>query len=61
MSRRAPIIAGVLVILLAALAVFLLVRPKMDEVDQAEVQLQAAQDQEIALEAQLRALQEAQA
>ena len=61
MSRRAPIIAGVVAILLAALATYFLVLPKMDEVDAAQEQLQIAQDQEIALDAQLRALQEAQA
>jgi len=61
MSRRAPIIAGVVAILLAALSVFLLVLPKMGEVEAAEEQLQLSEDEEISLEAQLRALQEAQA
>ena len=61
MSRRAPIVAGVLMALVAVLAVFFLVLPKMNEVSEADDQLQAAQDQEIGLEAELRALQQAQA
>lgn len=47
--------------LLNVLLVFFLVLPKMNEVSETSDQLQAAQDQEIALEAQLRALQQAQA
>lgn len=47
--------------LVLVLAVVLLVLPKMREVTGADEQLQAAQDQEIALEAELRALQQAQA
>lgn len=61
MSRRAPIIAGVVAILLALLAVFLLVMPKMREVDETQEQLVAAQDEEVALEAELESLQQAQA
>ena len=61
MSRRAPIIAAVVAIVLALLAVFLLVMPKMREVDETQEQLQAAQDEEIALEAELESLQQAQA
>jgi len=60
-SRRAPVVAGVLMVLVAVLAVFFLVLPKMNEVSEAQDQLQAAQDQEIGLEAELRALQQAQA
>ena len=60
-GRRAPIIAGAAAILVAVLAVILLVLPKMGEVSQTEEELQAAQDEEISLDAQLRALQEAQA
>jgi len=59
-SKRAPLIAGAVSIVIALLAVFLLVVPKMNEVTEAEEQLQGAQDEEIALEAQLRALQQAQ-
>ena len=61
MNRRAPIIAGVIAVAVALLAVFLLVRPKMSEVSQTEDDLQAAEDQEVTLAAQLNALQDAQA
>jgi len=60
-NRRAPIIAGVIAVAVALLAVFLLVRPKMSEVSQTEDDLQAAEDQEVTLAAQLNALQDAQA
>jgi Tfp pilus assembly protein PilO len=60
-SRRAPIIAAAAAILIAVLAVLLLVLPKMGEVSQTEEELQATQDEEISLDAQVRALQEAQA
>jgi Tfp pilus assembly protein PilO len=60
-NRRAPIIAGAIVLLVALLAVFLLVLPKMSEVGETEDQLQEAQDQEINLAAQLNALEDAQA
>lgn len=61
MNRRAPIIAGVIAVAVALLAVFLLVRPKMSEVSTTEGDLQAAEDQEVTLAAQLNALQDAQA
>ncbi len=61
MNRRAPIIAGVIAALVALLAVFLLVLPKMGEVSTAQDQLQTAEDQEVTLAAQLNALQDAQA
>jgi Tfp pilus assembly protein PilO len=60
-NRRAPIVAGAIAVLIAVLAVFLLVLPKMGQVSETEDELQAAQDEEINLEAQLRALEEAQA
>lgn len=60
MNRRAPIVAAAIAVVVALLLVFLLVLPKMREVGEAEDQLQAAQDQEIALAAELRALQQAQ-
>lgn len=60
MNRRAPIIAGA-VLLVALLAVFLLVLPKMSEVGETEDQLQETQDEEINLAAQLNALEDAQA
>ena len=59
MNRRAPLIAGAIVVLVAILAVFLLVLPKMREVDRTQEQLQAAEEQEITLEAQLNSLQDA--
>lgn len=61
MNRRAPIIAGAVSAVLVLLAVFLLVLPKMGEVGEVRDQLEAAQDEEIGLEAQLRSLQEAEA
>jgi Tfp pilus assembly protein PilO len=60
-NRRAPIIAGAASILVAVLAILLLVLPKMGEVSQTEEELQAAQDDETSLDAQLGVLQEAQA
>ena len=61
MNRRAPIIAGAIVLLVALLAVFLFVLPKMSEVGETEDQLQETQDEEINLAAQLNALEDAQA
>jgi Tfp pilus assembly protein PilO len=61
MNKRAPIIAGAIALLVALLAVFLLVLPKMSSVGETEDQLQAAEDQEINLAAQLNALEDAQA
>jgi Tfp pilus assembly protein PilO len=60
-NRRAPLFAGGAFALIAVLAVVLLVLPKMGEVGEAQDELETAQDQELALEAQLRALQDAQA
>jgi Tfp pilus assembly protein PilO len=60
-NRRAPIIAGVIAVLVALLAVFLLVLPKMGDVNTAEEELEAAEDREVALAAQLNALQDARA
>jgi Tfp pilus assembly protein PilO len=59
-NRRAPIIAGAAAVIVAILAIVLLVLPKMGEVTEVEADLEAAQDQEVQLEAQLRALQQAQ-
>ena len=61
MNRRAPIIAGAIVLLVALLAVFPLVLPKMSEVGETEDRLQETQDEEINLAAQLNALEDAQA
>lgn len=61
MNRRAPIIAGAVAALLVVLAVFVLVLPKMGEVGEVRDELEAAENQEITLEAELRSLQQAQA
>jgi Tfp pilus assembly protein PilO len=60
-NRRAPLIAAAAFVVVAILLVVLLVLPKMGEVGEAQDELTAAQDQEIALEAELAALQDAQA
>jgi Tfp pilus assembly protein PilO len=60
-NRRAPIIAGVISAAVALLAVLLLVLPKMSDVSTTEEELQSAEDQEVALTAQLDALQDAEA
>jgi Tfp pilus assembly protein PilO len=59
-NRRAPIAAAAIAVLVALLLIFLLVLPKMREVSDTEEELQAAKDQEMALAAELRALQDAQ-
>lgn len=61
MNRRPPIIAGAVAAGLAVVAVAVLVLPKMGEVGETRDELEAAQDQEISLEAQLGALRDAQA
>lgn len=61
MNRRAPIIAGAAFALIAVIALVILVLPKMGQVGEAEDELTAAQDQELALSAQLGALQDAEA
>jgi Tfp pilus assembly protein PilO len=59
-NRSAPIIAGAIALVVAILAVFLLVLPEMNDVSEAQDQLQRAEDRETTLQAQLRALQDAQ-
>lgn len=61
MNTRAPIIAGAIALVVALLAVFLLVRPKMGEVSETEDQLQAVEDQGITLAAELNSLRDVQA
>jgi Tfp pilus assembly protein PilO len=61
MSRRGPIIAGAIIAVVAALAIFFLVLPKMDEVTKTQEEVTAAEAQETALRAQLASLKEAQA
>jgi len=60
-SRRGPIIAGAIIAVVAVLAVFFLVLPKMNEVTKARDELASAEAQETALRAQLASLKEAQA
>ncbi|MGH2675632.1 MAG: type 4a pilus biogenesis protein PilO, partial [Actinomycetota bacterium] len=59
MSRRAPLIAGLISLVLAVAAVLLLVLPKMSDVDEAQERLEGAQQDEVALQAELSRLQEA--
>lgn len=61
MIRPAPLIAGAIALLVALLAVFVLVLPKMGEVSETQDQLEAAEDQETSLVARLNSLQDAQA
>ncbi len=61
MSRRGPIIAGAIIAVVAVLAVFFLVLPKMNEVSKTQENVAAAETQETALRAQLASLKEAQA
>ena len=61
MNRRAPLIAGGAIALVAVIVMMLLVLPKRGEVGEVRDQLTTAQDQESALQAQLAALQDAQA
>ena len=61
MSRRGPIIAGAIIAVVAVLAVFFLVLPKMNEVSKTQEDVEAAKAQETALRAQLASLKEAQA
>jgi Tfp pilus assembly protein PilO len=60
MSRRGPIIAGAVSLVLAVLAVVLLLLPKMNDVKSTKSELSQAQAQEQTLRAQLASLQEAQ-
>ena len=60
MNRRAPVIAGAIALVVAILAVFILVLPKMNDVSEAQDQLHAAEDRETTLEAELHSLQDAQ-
>lgn len=61
MNRRAPLIAGAIAAVLVVVSVALLVLPKMGEVGETRDELETAQDEEISLEVELRALQDAQA
>jgi Tfp pilus assembly protein PilO len=61
MRSRGPLIAGIVSGAVVLLLVVFLVLPKMGQVGQAQEDLEAAEQQEIALQTQLRALQDAQA
>jgi Tfp pilus assembly protein PilO len=56
-NRRAPVIAVVAFVLLAILMVVFLVMPKMNDVGEAEDQLEAAQVEELTLQTELSRLQ----
>ena len=59
-SRRAPIIASAAVLALAVIMVFFLVLPKMNDVTQAQAELETVQAEGSALESQKAALEDAQ-
>ncbi len=61
MRQRGPLIAVIASGVLALLVILFLVLPKMGQVREAEDEMQAAQDSEVTLQAQLRSLQDAQA
>lgn len=61
MSRRGPIIAAVILAVVAVVAVFFLVLPKMSEVSKTREEIDAAKAQESALRNELASLKEAQA
>jgi Tfp pilus assembly protein PilO len=57
MSRRAPLIAAVVFLVLALLLFFLIVYPTFGDIRDTEESLERAQDQEVLLEAELARLQ----
>ena len=59
MNRRAPLIAGLVFVVLAVAAVLLLVMPKMSDVGEAQDRLEGFEQDEVALQAELSRLQEA--
>jgi Tfp pilus assembly protein PilO len=58
-NRRAPLIAGIILLLVAILAVFFLVLPKISDIGEAEDRLEQAEQDEVALQTELSRLQEA--
>jgi Tfp pilus assembly protein PilO len=58
-NRRAPLIAGLVFVVLAVAAVLLLVMPKMSDVGEAQDRLEGFEQDEVALQAELSRLQEA--
>jgi Tfp pilus assembly protein PilO len=59
MNRRAPLIAAAIFVVLALLLFFLLVFPTFGDIQEAEEDLDAAQNEEVLLEAELARLQAA--
>ncbi|HEX2032044.1 MAG TPA: type 4a pilus biogenesis protein PilO [Actinomycetota bacterium] len=59
MNRRAPLIAGIAAFLVAVLVFVFLVFPKFGQIDEAEQDLREAEQQELALEAELARLRAA--
>ena len=60
-GKRAPIVAGVIMAVIAVLAFLLVVNPKRAEVADAQSQLEAAQNEELTKVAQRASLQQAEA
>jgi Tfp pilus assembly protein PilO len=58
-SSRAPLIAGLVIVVVALAAVFLLVMPKIRDVGEAEDRLEQVEQDEVALQTELSRLQEA--
>jgi Tfp pilus assembly protein PilO len=58
-NRRAPLIAGLIIFVLALAAVFFLVLPKISEVGEAQDRLEQVEQDEVALQTELSRLQEA--
>ena len=56
-NRRAPLIAGIILVILALAAFFLLVWPKMGEVRETEEDLEQAEQEELTLQTELERLQ----
>ena len=60
-GRRAPILAGVIMVVIAVLAFLFVVNPKRAQVSEAETTLEAAQEEELTLVAQQASLEQAEA
>jgi Tfp pilus assembly protein PilO len=58
-NRRAPLIAGLIIFVLALAAVFFLVLPKISDIGEAEDRLEQVEQDEVALQTELSRLQEA--
>jgi Tfp pilus assembly protein PilO len=60
-GRRAPLIAGIVMAVIAVLAFLLIVNPKRAQVSEAQAQLEQARSEEITLESQKAVLEQARA